>query len=89
MKILRLVVLILGTIFALYPVLLVIGTSFDARNTLVGATIIPRQPSLANYQELFADPQTPIWTWLGNSIIVSAPHCNGAGGLLPAARPAW
>lgn len=71
MKIVRLVVLILGTIFALYPVLLVIGASFDARNTLVGATIIPQQPSLANYERLFNNAQTPIWTWLGNSIIVS------------------
>ena len=71
MKIARLVVLILGTIFALYPVLLVIGASFDARNTLVGATIIPQLPSLSNYQELFTNPQTPIWIWLGNSIIVS------------------
>jgi arabinogalactan oligomer/maltooligosaccharide transport system permease protein len=70
-KILRLVVLILGTIFALYPVILVISASFDARNTLVGATIIPRQPSLANYERLFNSSQTPIWTWLGNSIIVS------------------
>ena len=70
--VLRLIILILGTIFALYPVLLVIGASFDARNTLVGATIIPREPSIANYEELFANPNTPILKWLGNSIIVSA-----------------
>lgn len=69
--ILRLIVLILGSAFALYPVLIVIGASFDARNTLVGATIIPRNPSLANYQELFSGSQTPILRWLLNSIIVS------------------
>ena len=67
----RVFILILGTIFALYPVLLVIGASFDARNTLVGATIIPRVPSLANYQELFSSTNTPILRWLLNSIIVS------------------
>ncbi len=68
----RLFILVLGTIFALYPVLLVIGASFDARNTLVGATIIPVSPSLANYQELFTGSHTPILLWLGNSIFVSA-----------------
>lgn len=70
--ILRLIILLLGSAFALYPVLIVIGASFDARNTLVGATIIPRNPSLANYQQLFSGSQTPIFRWLLNSIIVSS-----------------
>lgn len=71
-RILRLAVLILGSIFAMYPVLIVIGASFDPRNTLVGATIIPRNPSLSNYQALVSGSQTPILRWLLNSIIVSS-----------------
>ncbi|MBI5669085.1 MAG: sugar ABC transporter permease [Chloroflexi bacterium] len=70
--IIRLVLLILGCIFALYPVLLILGASFDPRDTLSGARIIPENPSLVNYQTLFSGAQTPILRWLMNSIIVSS-----------------
>lgn len=69
--IIRLFFLILGSAFALYPVLLVVSASFDARNTLVGAGIVPRIPSLQNYEQLFSSTQIPIWRWLTNSMIVS------------------
>jgi ABC-type maltose transport system permease subunit len=57
--------------FALYPVLLVLGASFDPRNTLVGASILPSNPSLANYEALFSGSQTPILIWLRNSVVVA------------------
>jgi ABC-type maltose transport system permease subunit len=69
--ILRLIVLVIGVIFALYPFLIIVGTSFDARNNISGASIIPQVPSLANYERLFNNQQTPIVTWLINSIFVS------------------
>ncbi len=69
--ILRVIVLTLGCIFALYPIIIVISASFDPRNTLVGASIIPPNPSLANYAKLLDGTQTPVLTWLKNSIIVS------------------
>lgn len=69
--IIKLVILIIGSIFALYPILIVIGASFDPRNTLVGSSIIPPNPSLQNYQRLIDGTQTPILLWLKNSIIVS------------------
>lgn len=69
--IIKLFILILGSIFALYPILIVIGASFDPRNTLVGSSIIPPNPSLQNYQRLIDGSQTPILLWLKNSIIVS------------------
>jgi arabinogalactan oligomer/maltooligosaccharide transport system permease protein len=69
--ILRVIVLTLGCIFALYPIIIVISASFDPRNTLVGASIIPANPSLANYAKLLDGTQTPVLTWLKNSIIVS------------------
>jgi arabinogalactan oligomer / maltooligosaccharide transport system permease protein len=68
---LKLIFLTLGSAFALYPVLIVIGASFDPRNTLVGARIIPANPSLANYELLFSGSQTPILRWLLNSVVVS------------------
>lgn len=71
-RIIRLIILILGSIYALYPVAIVIGASFDPRNSLVGATIIPRNVSLSNYQALFSGSQTPILHWLMNSIFVSS-----------------
>jgi ABC-type maltose transport system permease subunit len=69
--IIRIIVLTIGCIFALYPVVFVISASFDPRNTLVGASIIPPNPSLENYSKLFNGTQTPILTWLKNSIVVS------------------
>lgn len=71
-QILRMILLILGCIFALYPVLLILGASFDPRDTLSGARIIPENPSLVNYQALFSGTQTPVLRWLMNSIIVSS-----------------
>lgn len=68
----KLIILILASAFALYPVLIVIGASFDPRNTLVGGRIIPANPSLANYQMLFSGSQTPILRWLLNSVVVSS-----------------
>lgn len=70
--ILKLIILILASAFALYPVLLVIGASFDPRNTLVAARLLPANPSLRNYELLFSGSQTPIFRWLLNSIIVSS-----------------
>lgn len=69
--IIRVIVLIIGCVFALYPVVFVISASFDPRNTLVGASIIPPNPSLENYTKLLNGTQTPILTWLKNSIVVS------------------
>ncbi len=70
-RIIKLIILILGSIFALYPIFIVIGASFDPRNSLVGASIIPPNPSLANYAKLLDGSQTPVLLWLKNSIIVS------------------
>jgi arabinogalactan oligomer/maltooligosaccharide transport system permease protein len=71
-SILRFILLTLASAFALYPVLIVVGASFDPRNTLVGASIIPTNASLRNYELLFTGSQTPILRWLLNSIIVSS-----------------
>lgn len=68
---LRLFILILASIFALYPFLIVIGTSLSTSQSISTASIIPSEISLQNYQTLFTNEQTPVLRWLLNSIIVS------------------
>ncbi|MBW4436351.1 MAG: sugar ABC transporter permease [Pleurocapsa minor GSE-CHR-MK-17-07R] len=69
--VLRFIILVLASMFALYPMLIVVGAAFDPHNTLVGARIIPQNPSLDNFALLFSGSQTPILRWLLNSILVS------------------
>lgn len=66
-----LVVVLIGAFFALYPLLMIIGASFNPTNSLSGQTLIPKQISLVNYQVLFNSEYTPILKWLKNSILVS------------------
>jgi arabinogalactan oligomer / maltooligosaccharide transport system permease protein len=70
-SVVRIIILLIGVIFALYPFLLIISSSFDGSNTLSGQNIFPRQPSLANYNELLNNEQTPVLVWLRNSVLVS------------------
>jgi len=66
-----LVVVLFGSFFALYPFLMIVGASFNPTNSLSGQTLIPDKVSLENYQILFNSEYTPVFRWLGNSIIVS------------------
>lgn len=68
----RLVIVILGSIFALYPFLIIISASFDPTNSISGQTLIPTRVSLQNYELLIANDQTPIFRWLLNSLLVSS-----------------
>ncbi len=67
----RLAIVILGSIFALYPFLIIVSASFDPTNSISGQSLIPVNPSLLNYQKLMENDQTPIFRWLLNSITVS------------------
>src|SRR5262245_50922294 len=69
--ILRLVIVILGSIFALYPFLIIISASFDPTNSISGQSLLPTHPSLVNYEKLLANDQTPIFSWFLNSVAVS------------------
>lgn len=66
----KLLVAILASFFALYPIAYVVGASLNSVNSLT--ELIPRQISFANYSKLVSDPQYPILLWLFNSIKVSA-----------------
>lgn len=62
---------LLGVAFALFPVVWVVSASFSLSNTLVGQSLIPRNPSVRHYVELFTNPAHPFGLWLTNSLKVS------------------
>lgn len=69
---LRLIVVFLASIFAVYPFLIVLSTSFSTSNNLSAASnLIPAEISLRNFERLLTSEQTPIFRWLLNSIFVS------------------
>jgi len=57
--------------FAVGPIIWVISGSFDPANTIIGQRLIPREPSLANYRELFTNPQHPFPLWMWNTVKIS------------------
>jgi arabinogalactan oligomer / maltooligosaccharide transport system permease protein len=57
--------------FALLPALWVISASLNPANSLVGATLIPRNPGFVNYSDLINHPSYPYATWLWNSIKIT------------------
>jgi arabinogalactan oligomer/maltooligosaccharide transport system permease protein len=63
----RLGVIFIAIAYAIYPVIYIIGASFDPVGRL-GGSIIPSNPSLANYRELF---ERNYWRWMFNSIVVA------------------
>ncbi|HEX8231370.1 MAG TPA: sugar ABC transporter permease [Chloroflexia bacterium] len=63
----KLALVLLATVFALYPVAWIISASFNPLNSLVGLSFIPNGATFANYQRLYTDPQTPFMLWILNS----------------------
>ena len=63
-------VLLIFVAFALFPILWVLSASFNPANTLVGQSLIPRNPSLDNYREVFTSEQYPIAGWIRNSVVI-------------------
>ena len=65
------VVLCLCT-FAIFPVLWVASASFNATNNMQLQQLIPSNPSLAHYRELFTSDRYQYATWLINSLKISS-----------------
>jgi len=57
--------------FALLPALWVISASLNPAKTLVGATLIPRNPGFVNYDDLVNHPSYPFMTWMANSLKIT------------------
>ncbi len=68
---LRLLVALVFVVYALFPVVYVVGTSLNPSGSLQTSQIIPSNPSLDNYKELLNDPTNPFLKWMANSLIIS------------------
>jgi arabinogalactan oligomer/maltooligosaccharide transport system permease protein len=58
-------------LFSLFPLYLVVISSFNSTGSLRLDSFIPREFSLANYRMLFTDPTIPYMTWVKNSLIIA------------------
>ena len=68
--VIKLVLAVLASLFALYPIPWIISASLSPSNTLVNQQLIPVGATMDNFQRLFNDPQHPWLRWMGNSLIV-------------------
>src|SRR3954447_10761172 len=64
---LKLILVVLATLFALYPVAWIVSASLNPTNSLINLTFIPPKISLENYERLYNDPQYPFALWIFNS----------------------
>jgi arabinogalactan oligomer/maltooligosaccharide transport system permease protein len=58
-------------LFALFPLYLVIISSFSSSGSLQLTSFLPREISFANYNKLFNDPTIPYLTWVKNSLFIA------------------
>ena len=59
-------------LFSLFPLYLVIISSFNPSGSLNFTSFLPREVSFAKYSLLFSDPRIPYLTWMKNSLIIAA-----------------
>lgn len=62
---------IFTVLFALFPLYLVIISSFNPTGSLAVTSFIPNEISWVNYETLFNDPSIPFLTWMTNSILIA------------------
>ena len=67
----RHVLIISVCLFSLFPLYLVVISSFNSTGSLRLDSFIPREISFANYKLLFSDPAIPYLTWMKNSLVVA------------------
>lgn len=58
-------------LFALFPVVWVISAAFDPSNSIAGQRLIPPNPTLENFRQLFDRKAQPFLIWLYNSFKVA------------------
>ncbi|WDC85231.1 hypothetical protein PL321_07185 [Caloramator sp. mosi_1] len=61
LKILVYTFLITNTVFILFPVLWIIGSSLNPGDSLYSSSMIPKNPTFIHYKELFTKTDYPIW----------------------------
>lgn len=65
-------ILIFMAIIIIYPLLWTVGASFNPGNSLISTTMIPQNPTLDHYRELFAGSESLQYVqWYLNSLKIS------------------
>lgn len=59
-------------IFALFPLYLIVLSSFNPGGSLQLTSFVPRELSMENYKMLFSSPKIPFLSWVKNSLIISS-----------------
>jgi arabinogalactan oligomer/maltooligosaccharide transport system permease protein len=67
----RHIVAVSVSLFALFPIYLVIISSINPTGSLQVTSFIPTSGSLTNFSRLFNDPAIPYLTWMKNSLIIA------------------
>ncbi len=67
----RHLVAILAAIFALYPIVWIVSSAFNASDSLASARIIPRDTTLSNFTDIFDSEVTSVGRWLWNSFSIA------------------
>ncbi len=67
----RHVLIISVCLFSLFPLYLVVISSFNSTGSLRLDSFVPREISFDNYKLLFNDPKIPYLTWMKNSLIIA------------------
>lgn len=60
------------SLFALFPLYLIIISSFNPTGSLKITSFIPSSFSLVNYEKLFNDPTIPYLVWMKNTVVISS-----------------
>jgi len=63
---------IIMCVFALFPLYLVVLSSFNPSGSLQLTSFVPREISFENYKLLFTSPLIPFLSWVKNSLIISS-----------------
>lgn len=67
----RHVVALFAVLFALFPIYMVIISSFNSSGSLQVTSFIPTEISFINYTQLFTDPAIPFMRWMLNSLYIA------------------
>lgn len=70
--ILKIAVILIAVVWALFPVAFVISAALNPANTLVGLGFIPDRITFDNFTRLFNSPNAPWPRWILNSVIVAS-----------------
>ena len=58
-------------LFAVFPLYLVILSSFNPSGSLQLTSFLPTEISMVNYEMLFTSPAIPFLTWMANSLLIA------------------